>query len=48
MEAFKESGAIEYSNDVLIGLPLEAAGKKYFDVNAEKDKKPRAERQDRK
>jgi replicative DNA helicase len=41
MEAFKESGAIEYSSDVLIGLQLEGAGKKDFDVHAEKDKNPR-------
>lgn len=42
MEAFKESGAIEYSSDVLIGLQLRGAGKKDFDANAEKDKNPRA------
>lgn len=41
MEAFKESGAIEYSSDVLIGLQLEGAGKKDFDVNAAKSKDPR-------
>lgn len=42
MEAFKESGAIEYSSDVLIGLQLKGAGEKNFDANAQKDKNPRA------
>jgi replicative DNA helicase len=41
MEAFKESGAIEYSSDVLIGLQLKGAGQKDFDINAEKNKHPR-------
>lgn len=41
MEAFKESGAIEYSSDVLIGLQLKGVGKKDFDVDVEKDKNPR-------
>lgn len=41
MEAFKESGAIEYSSDVLIGLQLEGVGKDKVDVNAKKDKNPR-------
>lgn len=41
MEAFKESGAIEYSSDVLIGLQLEGAGKKDFDANEAKQKTPR-------
>ena len=41
MEAFKESGAIEYSSDVLIGLQLKGAGKKDFDANAAKKKSPR-------
>lgn len=41
MEAFKESGAIEYSSDVLIGLQLEGAGKPGFDAQAEKRKDPR-------
>ena len=42
MSAFKESGAIEYSSDVLLGLQLVGAGKKDgFDVNAEKKKDPR-------
>ena len=40
MEAFKESGAIEYSSDVLIGLQFEGAGKD-FDVNAAKAANPR-------
>lgn len=41
MEAFKESGAIEYSADVLIGLQLENVGKERFDVNQAKNKNPR-------
>ena len=41
MSAFKESGAIEYSSDVLIGLQLRGAGAKDFDVDKEKQKNPR-------
>ena len=41
MEAFKESGAIEYSSDVLIGLQLKGAGDKNFDANEAKRKDPR-------
>jgi len=41
MEAFKESGAIEYSGDVIIGLQLKGAGDKDFDVNAAKAAEPR-------
>ncbi len=41
MEAFKESGAIEYSSDVLIGLQLEGAGRNDFDVTEAKKKDPR-------
>lgn len=41
MEAFKESGAIEYSSDVLIGLQLKGAGEKDFDVTREKSRTPR-------
>ena len=41
MEAFKESGAIEYSSDVLIGLQLQGAGEKDFDVDRAKAKSPR-------
>lgn len=41
MEAFKESGAIEYSSDVLIGLQLEGAGSSGFDVNKAKADNPR-------
>jgi len=41
MAAFKESGAIEYSSDVLIGLQLAGAGKQGFDVDAIKAKEPR-------
>ncbi|MDD2956489.1 MAG: DnaB-like helicase C-terminal domain-containing protein [Oscillospiraceae bacterium] len=41
MEALKESGAIEYSSDVVIGLQLEGAGTKDFDVDAAKSAEPR-------
>lgn len=41
MIAFKESGAIEYSTDVLIGLQLEGAGVKGFNVDAAKSERPR-------
>lgn len=41
MEAFKESGAIEYSSDILIGLQFKGAGKKDFDSNEAKKKSPR-------
>ena len=41
MSAFKESGAIEYGSDVLIGLQLKGAGKSDFDENKEKRKNPR-------
>lgn len=42
MEAFKESGAVEYSSDVLMGLQLEGAGSSSFDATAAKQKNPRA------
>jgi len=41
MEAFKESGAIEYSSDILIGLQLKGAGTKDFNATEQKDKNPR-------
>ena len=41
MEAFKESGAIEYSSDVLIGLQLKGVGTPNFDVDTAKSKNPR-------
>ena len=41
MEAFKESGAIEYSSDVLIGLQAKGAGSNGFDVDEAKRKDPR-------
>ena len=41
MEAFKESGCVEYSSDVLIGLQLKGAGKKDFDPTVEKRRDPR-------
>ena len=39
--SFKESGAIEYSSDVLIGLQMKGAGKKDFDSEMAKTKNPR-------
>lgn len=42
MEAFKESGAVEYSSDVLFGMQLAGAGEPGFDVNAAKARSPRA------
>ena len=41
MASFKESGAIEYSSDVLIGLQLKGVGPKDFDADAAKAKNPR-------
>lgn len=41
MQAFKESGAIEYSSDILIGLQLKGMGTSDFDVNEAKRKDPR-------
>ena len=41
MQAFKESGAIEYSSDVLLGLQLKGMGTSDFDVNEAKRKDPR-------
>lgn len=41
MEAFKESGAIEYSSDILIGLQLKGTGDKEFDATEAKRKNPR-------
>lgn len=41
MIAFKESGAVEYSSDVLIGLQFKNQGEKDFDVDAEKAKEKR-------
>lgn len=39
--SFKESGAIEYSSDVLIGLQMKGAGEKGFDAETAKTKNPR-------
>lgn len=39
--SFKESGAIEYSSDVLIGLQLKGAGEKGFDAETTKTRNPR-------
>lgn len=41
MEAFKESGAIEYSADVLMGLQLQGAGTGDFDIEIAKSQEPR-------
>jgi len=41
MEAFKESGSLEYGSDVLLGLQLKGAGGKNFDANEAKRKNPR-------
>lgn len=41
MGAFKESGSIEYSTDVLIGLQLAGVGGKNFDVDKAKSENPR-------
>jgi len=41
MEAFKESGAIEYSSDVLVGMQLQGAGLKDFDAQVGKREDPR-------
>ncbi|MDL2234185.1 toprim domain-containing protein, partial [Ruminococcaceae bacterium OttesenSCG-928-L11] len=41
MEAFKESGAVEYSSDVLLGMQLAGIGARDFDVNAAKKENPR-------
>ena len=41
MAAFKESGAIEYGSDVLIGLQLTGAGESGFDVDKAKEENPR-------
>lgn len=41
MEAFKESGSLEYGSDVLIGLQLLGAGTKDFNPTEAKQKNPR-------
>ncbi len=41
MAAFKESGAIEYGADVLIGLQLTGAGEAGFDAEKAKEQNPR-------
>lgn len=41
MTSFKESGAIEYSSDILIGLQLKGAGEPTFDVDEAKAKEER-------
>lgn len=44
LEMFKESGAIEYLSDVLVGLQLKGAGRARFNANTEKIKKLIAEK----
>lgn len=41
MEAFKESGDIEYSTDVLIGLQFKGTGENGFDINKARRESPR-------
>lgn len=41
MESFKESGAIEYSSDILLGLQLRGIGESDFDLEKAKQKSPR-------
>ena len=41
LDAFKESGGIEYGSDILIGLQLKGAGKKDFNSTEAKKKNPR-------
>ena len=41
LTSFKESGAIEYSSDVLIGLQLKGTGNSNFDATKAKAKNPR-------
>ena len=41
MTSFKESGGIEYSSDMLLGLQLAGTGGKNFDYKTEVDKNPR-------
>lgn len=41
MAAFKESGGIDYSADVLLGLQARGAGRPGFDLEAEKRRDPR-------
>ena len=41
MEAFKESGSIEYGADVLVGLQFEGAGDNSFDMAAARSRSPR-------
>lgn len=41
MASFKESGGIDYSADVLLGLQAKGAGSRGFDLESEKQKDPR-------
>ena len=41
MNAFKESGGIDYSADVLLGLQARGAGRPGFQIDEEKRKDPR-------
>lgn len=41
MEGFKESGSIEYSADVILGMQLSAVNEQDFNIDKEKEKNPR-------
>lgn len=41
MQSFKESGGVEYSSDVLIGLQFAGIGESGFDIDAAKKENPR-------
>ena len=41
MQSFKESGAIEYSSDVLLGLQFKGVESNDFDFNKARNKDPR-------
>lgn len=41
IDSFKETGGIEYSADVLMGLQFQACHEKNMDLNEEKDRNPR-------
>lgn len=42
MQSFKESGGVEYSSDVLIGLQFAGIGDQGFDIDAAKKENPRS------
>ena len=41
LSSFKESGAVEYSSDVVIGLSFEGLGTEEFDIDKARRKNPR-------